>query len=300
MKKVLILVALFTLASLGFSQEEAEAAAKRRERMAMERIGAAEASALAEVRADGARVVEHAPGVAVAEPPKAEDRAYRSGQKGDVFVIVPLVDGTIDAVCSDHTPVDEDGDTSLGDLLNQVTADDLIEFGMIPEFVGRLPVIATLDDLDESALVEILTKPKNALLKQYQRLFEMEGVELEIRSDALKAIARKAIKIAADELPRALPPRDGAHVKNRFRAALGFATGAGLMALIVLVFRARLARSREEVATFLADILLARYPALLTQRYKFAVDGLDGVAVITTLNERWSRTTAEPSSGPKK
>ena len=68
-----------------------------------------------------------------------------------------------------------------------------MKFGLIPEFVGRLPVLATLTDLDEDALVEILTKPRNALIKQYQRLFDMEEVELEFSEDALRAIAQKAI-----------------------------------------------------------------------------------------------------------
>jgi ATP-dependent Clp protease ATP-binding subunit ClpX len=80
----------------------------------------------------------------------------------------------------------------LGELLNQVTADDLIEFGMIPEFVGRLPVLAPLDPLDEDALVKILTEPRNALVRQYQKLFAMEGAELEFDAKALRAIATKA------------------------------------------------------------------------------------------------------------
>ncbi len=80
------------------------------------------------------------------------------------------------------------------ELLHQVEPDDLIKYGLIPEFVGRLPVLATLDELDEGALVRILTEPKNSLVKQYQRLFEMDGVELEIRDDALRAVARKAIE----------------------------------------------------------------------------------------------------------
>jgi ATP-dependent Clp protease ATP-binding subunit ClpX len=83
-------------------------------------------------------------------------------------------------------------DRSLGELLNQVTADDLIEFGMIPEFVGRLPVLAPLDPLDEDALIRILTEPRNALVRQYQKLFEMEGAEVEFESDALREIARRA------------------------------------------------------------------------------------------------------------
>src|SRR5262249_55934212 len=80
----------------------------------------------------------------------------------------------------------------LGELLSKVTSDDLIEFGMIPEFVGRLPVIAPLDPLDEEALVRILTEPRNALVKQYQKLFEMEGAELEFEVQALREIARRA------------------------------------------------------------------------------------------------------------
>ncbi|MDF2765836.1 MAG: ATP-dependent protease ATP-binding subunit ClpX [Rhodospirillales bacterium] len=80
-----------------------------------------------------------------------------------------------------------------GEILRDIEPEDLLKFGLIPEFVGRLPVVATLEDLDEKALVEILTKPKNALNKQYQRLFEMEDVRLQITEDALKAIAHKAI-----------------------------------------------------------------------------------------------------------
>ncbi len=81
---------------------------------------------------------------------------------------------------------------TLAELLNQVTADDLIEYGMIPEFVGRLPVLAPLDPLDEDALVRILTEPKNALVRQYQKLFEMEGAEVEFEPEALREIARMA------------------------------------------------------------------------------------------------------------
>jgi ATP-dependent Clp protease ATP-binding subunit ClpX len=84
-------------------------------------------------------------------------------------------------------------DRRTGEVLRQVEPDDLQRFGLIPEFIGRLPVIATLDDLDEVALVRILTEPKNALVKQYQRLFEMENVGLAFTDDALKAVARKAI-----------------------------------------------------------------------------------------------------------
>ncbi|RLA18304.1 MAG: ATP-dependent Clp protease ATP-binding subunit ClpX, partial [Gammaproteobacteria bacterium] len=82
----------------------------------------------------------------------------------------------------------------VGALLNEVEPEDLIKYGLIPEFVGRLPVIATLEELDEEALVQILKEPKNALVKQYAKLFEMEGCELEFREDALKAVAKKAME----------------------------------------------------------------------------------------------------------
>lgn len=84
-------------------------------------------------------------------------------------------------------------DRKTGQLLRMVEPEDLLRFGLIPEFVGRLPVLATLEDLDEAALVQILSEPKNALIKQYQRLFEMEDVDLTFHEDALTAIAQKAI-----------------------------------------------------------------------------------------------------------
>jgi ATP-dependent Clp protease ATP-binding subunit ClpX len=84
-------------------------------------------------------------------------------------------------------------DRKTGEVFRNVEPEDLLKFGLIPEFVGRLPVVATLEDLDEDALVKILTEPKNALVKQYQRLFDMESVELSMHPDALVAIAKKAI-----------------------------------------------------------------------------------------------------------
>ncbi|MFN3961064.1 MAG: ATP-dependent Clp protease ATP-binding subunit ClpX [Parvularculaceae bacterium] len=84
-------------------------------------------------------------------------------------------------------------DRRVGDVLKTIEPEDLLKFGLIPEFVGRLPVIATLEDLDEPALIQILTQPKNALIKQYQRLFEMEDVRLTFTEDAKSAIAKKAI-----------------------------------------------------------------------------------------------------------
>ncbi|MGC6412526.1 MAG: ATP-dependent Clp protease ATP-binding subunit ClpX [Candidatus Puniceispirillaceae bacterium] len=83
---------------------------------------------------------------------------------------------------------------NVGELLGEVEPDDLVKFGLIPEFIGRLPVLATLTDLDEDALVRILTEPKNALTKQYQALFDMDEVKLSFRDEALRAIARKAIE----------------------------------------------------------------------------------------------------------
>ena len=81
----------------------------------------------------------------------------------------------------------------MGHILKEVEPEDLLKFGLIPEFIGRLPVVATLEDLDEGALLEILTKPKNALVKQYARLFQMEGVKLSFTEDALKQVALRAI-----------------------------------------------------------------------------------------------------------
>jgi len=85
-------------------------------------------------------------------------------------------------------------ETEIGDVLKKILPTDLLRYGLIPEFVGRLPVIVTLDALDEEALVRILTEPRNALVKQYQKLFEMDGVTLEFDGEALEAIAKKAIE----------------------------------------------------------------------------------------------------------
>ncbi|OQW71557.1 MAG: ATP-dependent protease ATP-binding subunit ClpX [Proteobacteria bacterium ST_bin11] len=87
-----------------------------------------------------------------------------------------------------------DDKRNVGEIFADVRSEDLIKYGLIPEFVGRLPVIATLDELDEAALIQILTQPKNALIKQYKHLFEMEGAELEFRDDSLAAIARKSME----------------------------------------------------------------------------------------------------------
>jgi ATP-dependent Clp protease ATP-binding subunit ClpX len=83
---------------------------------------------------------------------------------------------------------------SLGELLQSVETEDLLKFGLIPEFIGRIPVIATLGELDEDALVRILTEPKNALVKQYKKLFDLEKVELNITDDAIRAVARESVK----------------------------------------------------------------------------------------------------------
>jgi ATP-dependent Clp protease ATP-binding subunit ClpX len=88
----------------------------------------------------------------------------------------------------------DEQEQSIGELLHGVEPEDLIRFGLIPEFVGRMPVVATLEELDEDALVQILIEPKNALTKQYKKLFDMEGVDLEFREDALRAVATKAME----------------------------------------------------------------------------------------------------------
>ncbi len=104
---------------------------------------------------------------------------HRSSKSGIGF--------TADVKTSEEEP-------SIGELLHDVEPQDLIRFGLIPEFVGRLPVVATLEELDEDALVSILLEPKNALTKQYRKLFDMEGIELEFREDALRAVAKRAMK----------------------------------------------------------------------------------------------------------
>lgn len=85
-------------------------------------------------------------------------------------------------------------DRGIGEILKDVQPEDLLKFGLIPEFIGRLPIIATLNDLDENALIKVLTEPKNALLKQYTTLFDMEDVKLTVNDEALRAIAKKAIE----------------------------------------------------------------------------------------------------------
>ncbi|MEQ8344797.1 MAG: ATP-dependent Clp protease ATP-binding subunit ClpX [Sneathiellaceae bacterium] len=92
-----------------------------------------------------------------------------------------------------NADVQSPDDRQTGQVLAEVEPEDLLKFGLIPEFIGRLPVVATLTDLDEEALVEILSKPKNALVKQYQRMFELEDVNLTFSDDAMRAIAKKAI-----------------------------------------------------------------------------------------------------------
>jgi len=88
----------------------------------------------------------------------------------------------------------QDNRKDISRVLRDVQPEDLIKYGLIPEFVGRLPVVATLEELDETALIQILTQPKNALLKQFQEMFSMEGVELEVREGALRAVARRALE----------------------------------------------------------------------------------------------------------
>jgi ATP-dependent Clp protease ATP-binding subunit ClpX len=119
-----------------------------------------------------------------------------------LFIVGGAFDGLEKVIC-DRTEKSSIGfsasvgaksERGLGEVFSEVEPEDLIKFGLIPELVGRLPVVATLDELDEAALVQILTEPKNALLKQFQKLFAMEGAELDVRPAALKAIAHKALK----------------------------------------------------------------------------------------------------------
>jgi ATP-dependent Clp protease ATP-binding subunit ClpX len=85
-------------------------------------------------------------------------------------------------------------ETQVDEMFAQVRPEDLVKFGLIPEFIGRLPLIASVNKLDQAALVQILTEPRNALIKQYQKLFELDGVELEFTGDAVEAIADKAME----------------------------------------------------------------------------------------------------------
>ncbi|MBY0469695.1 ATP-dependent Clp protease ATP-binding subunit ClpX [bacterium] len=93
-----------------------------------------------------------------------------------------------------HANITSKAEENVSKLLGQVEPEDLIKFGLIPEFIGRMPVIASLEELDEKALVEILKKPRNALTKQYTKLFEYDGIQLEFEEDALEAVAKEAIK----------------------------------------------------------------------------------------------------------
>jgi ATP-dependent Clp protease ATP-binding subunit ClpX len=88
----------------------------------------------------------------------------------------------------------KDEDSLFGEVIADVEPEDLIKYGLIPEFIGRLPVVATLEELDEEALIQILTEPKNAITKQYQKMFEIEGCEIEFRTDSLRAVAKKAME----------------------------------------------------------------------------------------------------------
>ena len=122
---------------------------------------------------------------------------------GNILFIVGGAFAGLDKVISDRAErggigfnavvKSKDTNKGVGDILASVEPEDLVKYGLIPEFVGRLPVIATLNELDEQALIQILTEPKNSLIRQYVRLFEMEGVELDFREDALKAVANKAM-----------------------------------------------------------------------------------------------------------
>ena len=117
------------------------------------------------------------------------------------LVVLALLVSTTAALqiarAEEDQPQTQTTDTITGkhnfELLSEVQPEDLIKFGLIPEFVGRLPVVGVLEELDEAALMEILTRPKNAIVKQYQRLFEFENVRLKFSDDALRAVARQAM-----------------------------------------------------------------------------------------------------------
>jgi ATP-dependent Clp protease ATP-binding subunit ClpX len=104
-----------------------------------------------------------------------------------------IISRNIGSTIGFHADVRSPEEKQIGDILRDMGPGDLIKYGLIPEFIGRLPVVATLGDLDEKMLIQVLTEPKNALVKQYQRLFEMESVDLTLAEEALGAIARKAI-----------------------------------------------------------------------------------------------------------
>ena len=93
-----------------------------------------------------------------------------------------------------NNPIGHAKDENVGDLLRQVMPQDLTKFGLIPEFVGRVPIVVTLNSLDETALMKILVEPKNSLVKQYKKLFELDGVQLDFKEDALEAIAKKSLE----------------------------------------------------------------------------------------------------------
>ena len=90
--------------------------------------------------------------------------------------------------------ISDNSKLKVGDLLKNIKPEDLLKYGLIPEFIGRIPVIVTLEELDESALIKILTEPKNALIKQYKELFSLDDVELEFEEEAIKEIAKKAFE----------------------------------------------------------------------------------------------------------
>ena len=118
-----------------------------------------------------------------------------------------------------NNPIGHAKDENVGDLLRQVMPQDLTKFGLIPEFVGRVPIVVTLNSLDETALMKILVEPKNSLVKQYKKLFELDGVQLDFKEDALEAIAKKSLerKTGAREYPEDRKPPEKRRRKLKWK-----------------------------------------------------------------------------------
>jgi ATP-dependent Clp protease ATP-binding subunit ClpX len=144
--------------------------------------------------------------IANVPPQGGRKHPYQEFLKVDTSNILFIVGGAFDGIeeiikrriqssaLGFNAPVKSKKDMRLGEILSHVTPEDLVQYGLIPEFVGRFPVIGALEDLTEDDMVRILTEPKNAILKQYKKLFLLDNVELEVTEEALRAISRKALE----------------------------------------------------------------------------------------------------------